>query len=190
MFERRLTILKLHIPSGEYYDSEKSQFVELEAVTLELEHSLASLARWESKWEKPFLSKEDKTNAETISYIEMMCLSDFDPDYFGRITNEHIAQVGEYISAKMTATWFAEDATPAKPGQREQVTTAEVIYFWMINFNVPPEYQHWHFNRLMTLIQVCNENNKKPSKKGINKQTISERDRLNESRKAQHKTTG
>jgi hypothetical protein len=155
-------MLKITVPSVEYWDESKNEFVYTKEQTLTLEHSLVSLSKWESKWCKPFLTKDDKTTEETIDYIRCMTLTqNVDPDVYNRITDEIIDQVNAYIKAPMTATYVSEDK--GGPVNREQVTS-ELIYYWMITLTIPCEYQKWHLNRLLTLIRVCNRKNQPPKK--------------------------
>lgn len=158
----------------DYWDEVNEEFLSVEVTTLELEHSLVSLSKWESKWHKPFFSKEEKTPEETIDYVKCMTLNEHvDPKIYDMLSGEHVAEINAYIEDSMTATWFNEEEEnkrkAGKGGNKEQVTS-ELIYYWMIALNIPPEYQHWHLNRLITLIRVCeikNEPPKKMSKKDI-----------------------
>lgn len=158
----------------EYWDEAKEEFLSVEAMTLELEHSLVSLSKWESKWHKPFFSKEEKTPEETIDYVKCMTLNEHvDPKVYDMLTAADVAKINAYIEDSMTATWFNEEEEKkrksGKGGNKEQVTS-ELIYYWMIALNIPQEYQYWHLNRLITLIRVCeikNEPPKKMSKKDI-----------------------
>ena len=168
------------------YDDSNAEFVKPVIATLELEHSLVSLSKWESFWEKPFLGEAEKSDAETLSYIQMMALdSDVPNDLLERLTNDHINQVNDYIAAKMTATWFSE----SKPKPSKKIITAEVIYYWMISLNIPFECQYWHLNRLLTLIKVCDAENAPPKKQSASE--IARRNReLNTQRKKQLGTSG
>lgn len=173
-------MLKITIPEKEYFDDYTQTFFTLKQQTLQLEHSLVSLSKWESKWEKPFLTKDKKTTEETIDYIRCMTLTqNVDPSVYKRITNEIIDQVTEYIEAKMTATWFTEEK---KGNVNREVITNEIIYWWMINFNIPFECQKWHLNRLLTLIRVCSAKNAPPKKMG-EKEWASKRRALNAARR-------
>ena len=53
-------MLKITIPNIEQYDEVRNEFISTKEQVLQLEHSLVSLSKWESKWCKPFLSKEEK----------------------------------------------------------------------------------------------------------------------------------
>ena len=180
-------MLKITIPAGqELYDEVNNRFIVSKAQTLELEHSLVSLAKWESKWHKPFLSREDKTVEESVDYIRCMTKTqNVDPDQYHFITNEHIRIVSEYIDNPMTATTFSKDN---KPPSRE-VITAEIIYWWMIAFSIPSEYQKWHLNRLLTLIRVCNIKNE-PPKKMSQRDAISRHRSLNAARRPSKRSKG
>lgn len=183
-----MSVLKIEIPiSPEGWDEEKQEFVKPQTKVLELEHSLISLSKWESKWCRPFFSSEEKTFEETIDYIKCMTLApNVDPDVYNHLTSENIAQINKYIEAPMTATWFAKDKTGRSNG--EQVTS-ELIYYWMIALNIPFECQKWHLNRLITLVKVCNIKNR-PAKKMSKRDIMSRNAALNAARRKQLNTKG
>lgn len=156
-------MLKITIPAIELYDEIKEEFISSKEQILTLEHSLVSLSKWESKWCKPYLTKEGKTIEETIDYIKCMTITqNVDDKTYTYITNENIMQIRNYIEADMTATTFNNES---KSKSRE-VITSELIYYWMITLNIPFECQKWHLNRLLTLINVCNIKNSPPKKMG------------------------
>ena len=180
-------MLEITIPATELWDEVNQEFKSTEERTLRLEHSLVSLSKWESRWCKPFFSKEPKNREETLDYIRCMNLTPgMNNDLYNYLTNDNLEQINKYIEAPMTATWFAEDKN--KPGSREQVTS-ELIYYWMIALNIPPEYQYWHLNRLMTLIKVCNIKNQ-PPKKRSRREIMSRNAALNAARRKQFNTKG
>ncbi len=156
-------MLKITISSIEQYDEVKNEFISTKEQVLHLEHSLVSLSKWESKWLKPFLTKEEKTIDETLDYVKCMTITQNVPeDTYSLITNDHIKLVRDYIDAAMTATTFSNE----NKGTNREIITAEVIYHWMIAMNVPFECQKWHLNRLLTLINVCNIKANPPKKMG------------------------
>ena len=180
-------MLRITIPGTELWDSHKQMFVYTKEQTLQLEHSLVSLSKWESKWCKPFLSKKDKTYEETLDYVKCMTLTqNVDPEVYKRLTIDNIDLINKYIDAPMTATTFSEEK--AVKNNREQVT-AELIYYWMIALNIPFECQKWHLNRLLTLIRVCNVKNS-PPKKLSKKEIMSRNAALNAARKKMLNTKG
>lgn len=180
-------MLRITIPAVEQWDEAKQEFIYTKEQTLSLEHSLVSLSKWESKWCKPFLTKQEKTFEETLDYIKCMTLTqNVDPEVYNYLTNENIKEINEYIGAPMTATYFSDEKTSKT--SREQVT-AELIYYWMIAFNIPFECQKWHLNRLLTLIKVCNIKNQ-PPKKRSKKDIMSRNAALNAARRKRLNTKG
>lgn len=180
-------MLQIVIPAEELWDEARNEFVMHKEQTLHLEHSLVSLSKWESKWCKPFLSKDIKTFEETVDYVRCMTITqNVNPEVYTRLSNENIKQINEYIDAPMTATWFSEDKN--KKGSSEQ-TTSELVYYWMISLNIPFECQKWHLNRLLTLIRVCNAKNQ-PAKKMSKRDLMSRNAALNAARKKQLNTKG
>lgn len=183
-------MLEIKVPLVEAFDNENQKFTTGDFMVLELEHSLVSLSKWESKHKKPFLSdakKDEKTSEEVVDYVKTMTTTPNVPEeVWGKLTEENYAAINEYIDDKMTATWFNEE--PNSPKQKE-VITAELIYYWMVIFQIPFECQHWHLNRLFTLIRVCNIKAGKPKK--MSRSEIAARNRqLNAQRKAQLNTKG
>lgn len=155
-------MLTVVIPATEAWNSKTEEFEVYPEIKLNLEHSLISVSKWESKWNKVFLTQEDKTLEETLSYIECMTLSKgIDSEMYYRMSAENLNDINKYISESMTATYFHDDGN-AKGGSEQ--TTSELIYYWMITLNIPFECQKWHLNRLLTLIRVCNVKNTPPKK--------------------------
>lgn len=172
-------MLRITIPSIELYDEKNNEFFSSKEQTLQLEHSLVSISKWESKWHKPFLTKEEKTIEETMDYIRCMTITqNVDDKIYKCITDDNLKQVKDYIEDDMTATTFSNES---KTTNREIITT-EIIYYWMIAFNIPFECQKWHLNRLLTLINVCNIKNS-PKKKMSKNEIMSRNSALNTARR-------
>ena len=179
-------MLQITIPSTRVWNEKTEEFMLVKGQTLRLEHSLVSLSKWESKWCKPFLSKDEKTVEETLDYIKCMTLDqNVDSNVYFCLTEENIKQINDYISAPMTATTFSNNK---KGASREQITS-ELVYYWMIALNIPFECQKWHLNRLLTLIRVC-EIKSQPPKKMSRSELASRNAALNEERKRKLNTTG
>lgn len=158
-------MLKITVPEAEYWDEIHEEFVYRKEQTLLLEHSLVSLSKWESKWNKAFLGKQEKTAEEIADYVRCMTITqNVDQEVYSRLTPRNYAQINSYIESPMTATYFSDDKSN-KAKRSSEVVTAELIYYWMIAFNIPVEFQKWHLNRLLTLIRVCNIKNAPPKKR-------------------------
>ena len=178
-------MLDIVIPSVEFYDELKNEFIQTKEYKLRLEHSLVSLSKWEAKWNKPFLSDEHKTLEETIDYIKCMTLTqNVSDEVYKNITDQIIVDVNNYISKKMTATTIKVEGPNSK-----EIITSEIIYSWMISLNIPLECQKWHLNRLLTLVKVCNIQNQPPKKMNRNEMIQKNKD-LNAQRKSKMNTRG
>ena len=181
-------MLQIIVPiTPEGWDEKTEKFIEPKTKVLQLEHSLVSLSKWESKWCKPFLSKDNMTNEETIDYIKCMTLTqNVDPTVYEHLTQQNIDDVVQYINAPMTATTFSKDENRKI---NNEIVTAELIYYWMIASQIPFECQKWHINRLITLIRVCNIKNQ-PPKKRSKRDIMQSNAALNAARRAKMRSRG
>lgn len=177
----------LELGGREYFDEKESRFIQKKPTVVKLEHSLKAISKWESKWKKPFLSNKEVTREQTIDYIRCMEITNqVDSDIFNYMTPAQIEQVDAYIQDAMTATTINRKG-PQRPSR--EVITSEVIYFWMIQHGIPPEYDKWHLNRLLTLIEVCSIKGGPQQKMGRKEQMAQQR-ALNAARQAKYKTKG
>lgn len=180
-------MLEIIIPDRELWDEVNNEFITEKGTTLRLEHSLVSLSKWESKWCKPWLSKEPKTIEESLDYIKCMTLTqNVDPKMYEMLTPKLMDEINKYMESPMTATFISKEK---KTGGVHEQTTSELIYYWMISLNIPFECQKWHLNRLLTLINVCSIKNS-PPKKMSKKDLMSRNAALNAARKKQLNTKG
>ena len=180
-------MLQITVPATEMYDESRNEFVYTKEQTLQLEHSLVSLSKWESKWCKSYISTKNMSDEETIDYIRCMTINkNVDPGVYERLTLANIREIEKYIAAPMSATYFSTDKK--SKNSREKVT-AELIYYWMIDLNIPFECQKWHLNRLLTLIRVCNVK-KQPRRTMSNQEIMSRNSALNAARRKQFNTKG
>ncbi len=180
-------MLTIIVPETELYDEQRNEFIQIKEQTLVLEHSLVSIAKWESKWKKSYLSSKNKTYEETIDYIKCMTITkNVNPLIYKSLNRNALSSIERYINDPMTATYFSEtDTRPSGPS----IITAEIIYYWMISLNIPMECQKWHFNRLIALIKVCNIKNN-PGKKMSRREILTRNQALNEERKRKYNTRG
>lgn len=180
-------MLQITIPDSELWDEIKQEFVYVKGQTIQMEHSLVSLSKWESKWNKPFLTKENKTFEESLDYVKCMTITqNVKDELYNSLTRENVEDINKYIDAKMTATMFSRNLKA--PKNNEQIT-AELIYYWMIALNIPMECQKWHVNRLFTLVKVCNIKNETP-KKMSQREIMSQNAALNAARRKRLHTNG
>ena len=185
-------MLQVTIPAAksESFNEETDEFVYTQITkeqTLQLEHSLVSLSKWESKYCKPFISQKDFTNEETIYYIKCMTLTqNVDPEVYNYIPEDVANQIHDYINAPMTATVITE----TKNGKSSRaIVTNELIYYWMTKFNIYKECEKWHLNRLLTLIRVCLAK-EQPPKKMSRSEIMRRNSALNAARRKQHNSRG
>lgn len=180
-------MLQITVPASEQWDEAKQEFVITKEQTLQLEHSLVSLSKWESKWNKAFLTDKEKTTEETLDYIKCMTLTqNVDPNVYRCLSNDNIRQINNYIESPMTATYFSEDKNVKRS---REVVTSELIYYWMFALTIPKECEKWHLNRLLTLIKVFNIKNQ-PPKKRSKRDIASHYAALNEARRKKLNTKG
>lgn len=171
----------------ECWDAEKQEFVEPVFETLEMEHSLLSISKWESKWGKVFLSKDNKSYEETIDYYKCMTLNEnVDPAVYDRLSDKNIKEIQDYIKSPMSATFFNNNKNN---GVNKEPTTSELIYYWMVSFNIPFSCETWHLNRLLNLIRICGIKNESP-KKMSKRDLMSRNSALNAQRRQMYNSKG
>ena len=171
-------------PAYEFYDERKGEFINMKghkSFNLQLEHSLIAVAKWEAKWHKSFTSTNEKTSEEFLDYIRCMTLTkNVNPEVYDHITTENLAQINAYIQDPMTATTVRRK--PGK-GPSRKIITAEQIYSWMIDCEIPFECAKWHLNRLLTFIEVRNAQ-ADPGKKMSPKSILKSNSSLNAARRS------
>ena len=180
-------MLSITIPDLELWDEINEEFVYKKGQTIELEYSLDSISKWESKHCKPFLTREERTHEEFIDYIRCMTLTEnVEPEMYEQLSAENIRAIEKYIDAPMTATTFSQEQTKKNNVERP---TAELIFYWMIAMNIPFECRKWHLNRLMTLIRVCSVKNAPPKKRST-RDIMKRNAALNAARRKRYNTRG
>lgn len=183
-------MLTVNVKKGEMFNEFTNEFSYFEGGTLQLEHSLVSIRKWEAKWHISFLETEKLTIPQIKDYIRCMTLNKpKDSKIYDFISSEDIKDVIKYIKDPHTATWFAKGISNGTLKSRREKITAELIYYWMISLNIPTEFEKWHLNQLMTLIRVVSAKSKSPKKRNP-KEAAMEIERLNEERKAKWNTRG
>lgn len=176
-------MLEITIPAQELFDDHNEIFIQVKETTLQLEHSLISVHKWEKKWHVPFLGSEEKTDEQIRDYIRCMTLNkNIDPKIYYYIPPNVLTEIFDYIENPMTATWFSEEKGPKMFGGKKEIITAEIVYYWMVTLNIPVQFEKWHLNSLLTLIRVINIKNT-PPKKMSKRDTLAQYARLNAERR-------
>jgi hypothetical protein len=111
-----------------------------------------------------------------------------DPNVYMALTEKNYKDITDYIENPMSATCFPDDNGRNVGGTRE-VVTSELIYYWMVAFNIPFECEKWHLNRLLNLVHICSIKNSPPKKMGRN-EILQRNHALNAARKAKLHTRG
>jgi hypothetical protein len=179
--------IKVTIPRQELYDESTNEFKEIKETTLLLEHSLVSISKWEAKWHIPYINTKEKTEEQAFDYLRCMTITqNVNPEIYKYIPIEEAQRIKEYIEDPMTATTITKQEGK---GRSNKILTSEVIYFYMFSYNIPAEFDKWHLNRLLMLIDVFNEENK-PKKKMSKTQAMSRYASLNAARRARLNSAG
>lgn len=182
-------MLTIKVKSTELWDESKNEFIIIEEAELNMEHSLLSISKWESKWCKPFLKNDEKTDEEIIDYFRCMTLNEnVNPYTYLCLTQKNRQDIIQYINASHTATWFGK-STNNKSGYNRKILTSEYIYYKMIACGIPFECEKWDISRLFTLIRVCYEENK-PNRSRSKRDIMMENRRLNRERRKKYNSKG
>lgn len=183
-------MLRITIPEREWWDEKTEEFINVKETNLQLEHSLISVSKWEAKWKKSFFNtREPRTYEQQIDYYRCMTINqNVDPLVYGSISEDLKKQIDDYINDQQTATYVASSHREGASRGYRGAITSEVIYSWMIENNIPPEYQKWHLSRLLTLIRVC-QSRQTPPGKGA-KMSAADRAKLNAARRAKSGSRG
>lgn len=183
-------MLTITIKAREVWDSDSETFKALDRDwTIQLEHSLISISKWEAIHKIPYLSQDPehkKTKEQIVDYIRCMTITpNVDPNAYDFLDKENLDAIQAYINDPHTATWFNKDNIKKRHGaqvKKAETLTTELIYYYMIINDIPWEAQKWHINRLITLIQVCAEKNSE-SPKVPKKDLIKRNSDLNKARR-------
>lgn len=179
-------MLEIQVDGNELFDENRNEFITVKPQVLKLEHSLVSISKWESKYHKRFLECEQPTPQEMLDYIRCMTINKVDDKVYFALSRENIKDICAYMNNTMTAT-TVKDMPGAK--RNNESISSELIYYWMVAFNIPFECEKWHINRLLTLIKICNNKNQ-PAKKMSNREIFNQNRALNAARRAKYHSRG
>lgn len=181
-------MLTITLQGDELWDDEAEVFRYSDPTVLEFEHSLVSLSKWEARFHKLFLTSAKKTEEEMFGYIEAMLMTPNAPsDVLMRLTEDDVLAIDAYINDPMTGSTIHE--LPHRGPRSSEQISSELIYFWMSQFQIDKDCEHWHLNRLFTLIKIHHAKSQKQQRVPRQKtaQTMAE---INAARKAQLGTSG
>lgn len=183
-------MLRVTIPEIEMFSNATNEFTTIPGGEVTLEHSLLSVSKWEAKHHKYFLNNRELNNSEIIDYIRCMTVKgNVDDRLYNHIPMDIITEIMDYMNDSMTATWFGSN-NQGRPGHRlgGKVLTSELLYYYMIAYNIPISCEKWHINRLLTLIQVCQA---EQNPKKLTGKALAERNsKLNEERRKKFHSNG
>lgn len=181
-------MLHIDIGGGEFFNDLTNEFYYVKPRTITMEHSLLSISKWESKWKKPYLSSDSRTFEEELDYIRCMTITkDVDPLLYNNLSIDDYKKIREYCDDPHTATTIT---SYLPKNRRARTITSELIYCWMVSYNIPSEYEKWHINRLLTLIRVCGIENNPNGKKMSRAEVARQNAELNRARRAKYNTKG
>jgi len=177
-------MLTITVPEMEFFDERTGSFISVKSQTLQLEHSLISLSRWESKWKKPFLNLTNPTMEELQDYVRCMSLNqNVDPMVYRALGAKELQEIQAYISDPHTATTITDRRTTGRGRFRNEIITSELIYYWMIDYEIPFSCEKWHLQRLLMLIRICGIKNT-PEKRMSKNSIFAQNKALNARRRA------
>lgn len=165
--------MRIDIPAAEIWDEGRQRFFTVDPMSIDIEHNLLAISKWEAHYKKPFLTKEQKSMDEFLYYVSCMCVPDFVKIQY--IDPENQKRISDFIEDEMSATTFSKNSP--KGGRAGEQITSELVYYWMSALQIPFQpCETWHFQRLMNLIRIANikqQPPKKMSRNGILKQNRS-----------------
>lgn len=175
---------KLKLEDKEFYDDNNECFITAKGGTYKFENSLRSLAKWESKYHRPFLVNDSKTVDELRYFCWCMCLDDsLDPRLIG---DEELVVLTDYMKERPTATVLRDDPTEKRSST---FVTSETLYAKMAESGVSFECDTWNLIRLSTLLRTISEDSK-PKRKMSQREIINQNREINSKRRAQLDSKG
>lgn len=161
-------MINITVPKRTVLNNETEKFTDIPEIVLPpLEHSLMAIAKWEARYQVPFLKNiqvlaQPKHVDKFLYYISCMSTKGEIPmETLHCLSEQNILDITAYIGDPHSATlpYGTSSGGSGKPA------TAERIYASMAMYHIPMECQKWHLNNLLMVIDVCRENNEDPSKK-------------------------
>lgn len=145
-------MLSIHIENSDLWDEDNENFITIEEQTIHLEHSLLAISKWESIWKKPFMSNDNKTAEELISYIKCMCIEDVNDVIVNNLSSANIDTILKYIETDQTATTIYNRCNSVS---KQKIITSELLYYYMSQAQIPFTCETWHLSRLLMLLDIA-----------------------------------
>lgn len=188
-------MLIIDIPSAVYevpgsWDTKNrtKKLIRIPSIHLEMEHSLLSISKWESKWKIPFIEKKNMTTEQFLDYCRCMTINrQKDPSVYQYLRKQDAQKISDYMNDSMSARGVRPK--PGRQSRSRMIMSSEYFYNLMIELGIPFECEKWHFGRLMALID-CRQafsGNEKPMSYKERQKYYSE---LNEQRRKMFGTKG
>ena len=180
--------IRIRIPELHLFNEATNEFFDIRETYLTMEHSLVSISKWESKWHIPYLAPGEKTPEQALDYLRCMTITqNIQPGIYNYIPDTEMRRIKNYIEDSMSAYKFKEEEGK---GRTKKAITSDYLYFCMVTYRIPVEFERWHLNRLITLIQICSEENNPKKNKKSKRRITSDYAALNAARRAKLGTTG
>ena len=157
-------MLTIDIPAGKFevtgsWDGKSKKLITVPPIHLEMEHSLMSIAKWESTWKIPFTDNPKMTTEQFLDYCRCMTINrQKDPGVYRFLRQTDADKIIRYIDDPMSAR-VLRGKNDKRRGNPKRVMTAEYFYWLMIQYGIPVDVcEKWHFGRLLALIDCCQYN--------------------------------
>lgn len=154
-------MLELSLQPNKYWDEINNQFIQFEGGTFHLEHNLKAIFEWEGLHCKPFYGfgeRNKKTVDEIVDYVRCMTKEKIDNNTAFIILSTYSEQITSYINKPQTATVIKRTSR----GDGSEGLSAELLYYYIGQAQVPIECENWHISRLMTILEIAGEKSKPP----------------------------
>lgn len=182
--------LRITVEGKTGFNYATDEFVEVPTQTVELEHCLLAIARWESKWKKSFFeSLKNFGTLEAIDYIRCMAMNDVNTDFVICLSNNQVEQIMKYISESKTASTVDVQKSQARSNE---VLTSELLYYYMAQVPLPFDIcERWHLSRLLITLQIASvKNDPDANKKMSSHDWAMKQSALNKARRLAAKSKG
>lgn len=180
----RYAMLVINVGEIEVWNKKTEEFEYVGGTPVSLEHSLWSMAQWETKWKIPFMRKDEPLTLEQFQdYLNFMSRDGVVP--ISELTEKNVKDIQEYLNGEHTAAVVTSHET-ANTGQ---FMTSDLIYASMTIAGVDWEAQYWPLSRLTMLLKIIGE--MKSEKKKMSPQQLAQQNaEINRKRREALKTKG